>query len=185
MPPSRLTSTNEHKHWYQEPRDPNEHPKGTCSGCSLQWGHTGPCLIESGKTPRRAAIAAKKAIEKIASNNKRKVSVAPSPPCPVPSSPPGCYWDMNHPWSSSDEEEELLDSGVLLPRVFFPTIELFMTKARLETYTDDMKEHGWDDVQYLHEAIKDLADFSKLVGFPIDKPGHRMKMLFALQELVK
>lgn len=43
----------------------------------------------------------------------------------------------------------------------------------------------WDDVQYLHDTINDLADFSKLMEFPIRKPGHRMKMLFALQELVK
>jgi len=181
--------------WYQEPRDPNEHPKGKCSGCPLHWGHTGTCAIDftdSKKTSRRAAIAATKAIQTKASTKKRKVSgkeeslpMASSPPNPVPSSPPNPHWDMNHPWTSSDEEEEEQEvTQVLEGSAMFPTIELFMTKARLETYTDDMKKHGWVDVQYLHETIKKLADFSKLVGFPMKKPGHKMKMLVALRKLV-
>jgi hypothetical protein len=32
--------------------------------------------------------------------------------------------------------------------------------------------------------VTDLADFSKLMKFPIYKPGHRMKMLSALKKLV-
>lgn len=77
-----------------------------------------------------------------------------------------------------EDEPDVLEASVV-----FPNIKDFLIKARLETYTHDMKEDGWDDVRYLHEIIKEVADFSKLGGFPIRKPGHRMKMLFALQNL--
>ena len=82
------------------------------------------------------------------------------------------------------EEEQEEVPQVIEASAVFPNIEEFMTKARLGTYTDDMMEHGWDDVQYLYSTIKELADFSKLMGFPIRKSGHKMKMLSALRDLV-
>lgn len=83
-----------------------------------------------------------------------------------------------------DEDEEEQVPQVIKASAVFPTIEEFMTKARLETYTHDMKEDGWDDVQYLHMVVKEIEDFSKLKEFPIRKQGHKMKMLFALRDLV-
>lgn len=196
--------------WYQELKDPNEHKHGRCSECPLHWGHTGPCLIDftSNKKPsRRAAIAAAASLKTIRPSFKNGTQVRHQ-------SSDGTYYgkitkfnrknatytvhfcdgevvgDMKaeeldvvpteQPGVEDEEEEDV--PQVIEASAVFPTIEEFMTKARLEKYTHDMKNDGWDDVQHLHETIKDRADFSDT--FPIEKPGHRAKMLFALRKLV-
>jgi hypothetical protein len=84
-----------------------------------------------------------------------------------------------------EEEEviEVLEATVVNTAV--PTIQQFMTISRLEPYLDAMIDNGWDDVQYLHEIVKKIEDFSKLDSFPIYKQGHRMKFLMFLQQIVQ
>ena len=86
--------------------------------------------------------------------------------------------------STSNSRKRKLEDDYAQMEAKFPTIEEFMIKARLETYTHDMKKNGWDDVQYLEETVKNIEDFSKLDSFPITRCGHLAKMLTFLKQLV-
>ena len=49
-------------YYYNEPKDPNEHPLGRCSVCLLSWGHLSPCLVDHTTNERPSRLAAKAAV---------------------------------------------------------------------------------------------------------------------------
>ena len=188
--------------WYMERVDADKHPLGTCSGCQLHWGHTGPCAIDftSNKpSSRRAAIAAISSMKLKKRKFKNEPRALDTESVEQPTQPEVdveveddgiekeevIEVDVKVEDDRIEEEEviEVLEGTVVNTAV--PTIQQFMTISRLEPYLDAMIDNGWDDVQYLHKIVKKIEDFSKLDSFPIYKHGHRMKFLMFLQQIVQ
>jgi hypothetical protein len=63
----------------------------------------------------------------------------------------------------------------------------FLKDCKLDSYTEDMLQDGFDDVEFLVKYERDNDNnFEKMVDsgdFPIIKPGHVMKLVANLRKL--
>jgi hypothetical protein len=173
-----------------------------CSNCSLKWGHRGPCKVEDTipSKPRGAKVVASANLASAITKPKptrcssytKRTEVAglllrlredsDSSPPPSP-----CQYLAVEVDLGFQPETSFPPPPPPSPLDAVPSMQDFLKDCKLDSYTEDMLQDGFDDVEFLVKYERDNDNnFEKMIDsgdFPIIKPGHVMKLVANLRKL--